>query len=205
MRFYLLVNKTDVFVVDAFIYTWTTEPRHIDLFIEEYGPFQHDLFKVDLFECSNTHQFYDEVREEYGVSIDEYNELILMVSEKDPTVYHITTNAVTDELNEGGMTDQQIQSFQQGVIRSSINLLNLSRYIKCDDFNKCMKESILKFVSLYILVDDGIIPDSFSEGINERALKYMGIESIHDHPFHEGILSVVDYVMFTKICDGMEL
>lgn len=206
MTYYLITGEDLFYNSESVSYLWTNKKVYVDLFYEEYE-FYKETTIVEVYEnVKSTFEFFDLIIEEHGVTLNDYNELYLMVSDNDPSVYHITTPSIQEDLSEGGMTDAQYESTVHSIIRSVLNLNIMSKYVKDPLFTEYLQKSILKYISQFVLLKDGVIPDTFNEGkSNMYALRYMGITSLEDVKYQEGIFAILDYVMFTKICEGMEL
>lgn len=204
MKYYFVIYSDESYS-SAPEYFWTKKQVYVDLLFTEYTHMVEFSKVIEYDDIRSDKDFFEIIWLNHRVSIDDYNELYLMVSDHDPSVFHITTPHIQDDLACGGMTDVQYQSTLHGIVRSSLNLINISKYIKDDSFEKLIKTSVLKYVSQFILLEDGSISDSIeSNNVNESALRFMGINPDNLIHCHEGIFEIVDYVMFTKMSEGIE-
>lgn len=204
MKYYFVIYCDESYS-SAPEYFWTRKQPYVDLLFLEY-PHMTEFSKVIVYDdIRSDKEFFEVVWLNHRVAVDDYNELFLMVSDHDPNVFHITTPHIQDDLACGGMTDVQYQSTLHGIIRASLNLINISKYVKDTEFEKMIKTSVLKYVCRFILFEDGSISDAIeSSGMNEPALRFMGINPDDLIHCHEGIFEIVDYVMFTKMSEGIE-
>ena len=181
---------------------WTDKGPLIDLFLEEYPDIKKRSNIYAYEECKSKHEFFDVAKyDSCGVGLSEHNELFMMVSDHDPSVYHITSASIQEDLDCGGMTDAQYQSTVYNIVKSAINLTILSDVVKDSKFKEYMTTMMLKYVSQFILLNDGTIEEYPT---NLAALKYMNIDISKSDDYIDGVLSIVDYVMFAKMCEGYE-
>ena len=186
---------------------WTRHEHILNLFFDEY-PYVADHSKVMVFDdCKSDKEFFDLARYESGMDVNEYSELYMIVSDHDPSVYHISTNRIDEYNAECSITDQQCQAFRYGLVKSALNLTKLSQFCKDDKFRDYLKMSIFKYVMQFILLDEGVMMDYTVEDNSKSAklLKFMGMDPKDPGFCWEGIFNMVDMVMYTKIMDGGEL
>ena len=185
-------------------YFWTKNRVVLDLFFKEYSNIQPHCKLIEYDDCKDNRDFYDQAIYDTHGELSDYNELYMINSEHDPEVYHVTTPKIDDD-NANGMTDENWRSIKYGIVKSAMNLSLLTPYIKDPKYSTMLQMTMMKFVVQFILLDEGVICDYYDEGgVNRKWLDVMGIDET-ETMYNEGIFSLVDYAMFTKMCDGMEL
>lgn len=186
-------------------YFWTKNEVILDLFFKEYPHVEIHSDIIVYEDCKNEAEFFGLAIEDSFRDISQYNELYMITSEHDPDVYHITTPKIDDD-NANGGADENWRAITYGIVKSAMNLSMLIPYVKDPQYNSLMKMTIMKFVTQYILLNEGVICDYYDEagGVNQKWLDIMGIDTT-EKVYNEGIFSMLDYAMFTKMCDGMEL
>ena len=186
-------------------YFWTKNVAIVNLFFDEYPHVRDSSIVYSYDNCKNDFDFFNMVLIDHNINISEINELSLSVSDHDPSIYHITTMQIQDDLVEGGMADAQYTSTMNNIVKSYLNMSIMSKFIKDDRFQEYLKEVLLKHLSRVVLLDNGIMNDTMLDGgINRHALKCMGIDYGKSYDIQEGIFAAVDFVMFSKMCEGME-
>lgn len=187
-------------------YFWTNNPVILELFFKEYPHIEVQSDITVYEDCKNDMEFFSLAIEDSHKDISQYNELYIITSEHDPDVYHVTTPKIDDDNVSGGVTDDTWRSITYGIVKSAMNLSMLIPYMKEPQFATMMKMTMMKFVAQYILLNEGVICDYYDDagGVNQKWLDVMGIDTT-EKVYNEGIFSMIDYAMFTKMCDGMEL
>ena len=204
---YYLLKFYDPGTSYAVEYYWTNSVVIMDLFIEEYATSLDNNYTVDAYtDCDNKEVFFDAVADKDGIHIDEYSELLLDISEHDDSVYHITTTNIQEEICDSGQYDSSHRSLVNHIIKSSLNMKIISQYMKTDELSDALNMIISKYLAQFILLDNFTIHDAMSDGeLNHEVLSYMEISPEDRDSLEWGIFSVVDRVMFTKICDADQI